>query len=238
MNNVLIIPARSGSKRIPNKNKKDFLGVPMIERAIVLSKQAGVFSSIVVSTDDEEIVEISNRNGVEVTQKRPDVLSDDYATTLDVMAYETARLQENLQFTEISSISCLYPCTPLLTENLMQQALNLFFKYNSGYVFLAKETGIAFERTFTLDNNQRIDSEMKMEKMRSQDAHHRYMDAGQFYVGRPSDWLEKKAIFTRDAVAYVIEQYETIDVDTMSDWEIAEQLFLARKKFTNTSGDQ
>ena len=237
MNNVLIIPARSGSKRIPNKNKKDFLGVPMIERTINLSKQVGIFSSIVVSTDDEEIVEISNRNGVEVTQKRPAALSDDYATTLDVMSYETALLQKNLQLTEISSISCLYPCTPLLTESLIQQALNTFFNHNSGYVFLAKETGIAFERTFTLDNNQRVESEMKIEKMRSQDAHHRYMDAGQFYVGRPSDWLEKKAIFTRGAVAHVIDKYETIDVDPISDWEIAEQLFLARKKITNTSGD-
>lgn len=238
MNNVLIIPARSGSKRIPNKNKKDFLGVPMIERAITLSKQAGIFSSIVVSTDDEEIVEISNRNGVEVTQKRPAALSDDYATTLDVMSYETARLQENLRLTEISSISCLYPCTPLLTKSLIQQAVDTFFNHNSGYVFLAKETGITFERTFTLDDNQRIDSEMKIEKMRSQDAHHRYMDAGQFYVGRPSDWLEKKAIFTIGAVAHVVKKYETIDVDTISDWEIAEQLFLARQKFTNAAGDQ
>jgi pseudaminic acid cytidylyltransferase len=238
MNNVLIIPARSGSKRIPNKNKKEFLGVPMIERAITLSKQAGIFSSIVVSTDDEDIVEISKRNGIEVIHKRPAVLSDDHATTLDVMAYETAIVQEEHRFTEISSISCLYPCTPLLTENLMQQALNLFFKYNTGYVFLAKETGIAFERTFTLDNNQRIDSEMKIEKMRSQDAHQRYMDAGQFYVGKPSDWLEKKAIFTRDAVACVINKYETIDIDTTLDWEIAEQLFLAREKFTNIMGNQ
>ena len=116
--------------------------------------------------------------------------------------------------------------------------MDTFFEHNSGYVFLAKETGIVLERTFTLDDNQRVESEMKIEKMRSQDAHHRYMDAGQFYVGRPSDWLEKKAIFTRGTVAHVIDKYETIDVDTIADWEIAEQLFLARQKFTNTSSDQ
>lgn len=238
MNNILIIPARSGSKRIPNKNKKDFLGVPMIERAITLSKEAGIFSRILVSTDDEEIKEISNRNGVAVTQHRPAGLSDDYATTLDVMSYETELIKEKLPLSEISSISCLYPCTPLLNKNMIQQALKIFFKKNSGYIFLAKETGIAFERTFSLDNNHRIKSEMKFENMRSQDAHQRFMDAGQFYVGKPSDWLEKKAIFTRDSVAYVIKKYETIDIDTITDWEVAEQLFLARQKITKTSGDQ
>ena len=83
--NIAIITARGGSKRIPHKNIKEFCGKPIIEYSIEAAKQAGIFDTVMVSTDDNKIAEIAKNAGAEVPFMRSEETSNDYATTADVL---------------------------------------------------------------------------------------------------------------------------------------------------------
>ena len=85
--NCAIIPARGGSKRIPKKNIIDFCGKPMIAWSIEAAKKSECFDRIIISTDDDEIAEISIKFGGEILFKRPDELSDDFTSTSVVIAH-------------------------------------------------------------------------------------------------------------------------------------------------------
>ena len=108
--NICIIPARGGSKRIPRKNIKLVCGKPMIEWAITAAKSADIFERIFVSTDDAEIKETVLSLGVEAPFKRPEHLSDDFATTIDVMAHAVSTLGLDNE----STVCCLYATAPFL----------------------------------------------------------------------------------------------------------------------------
>ena len=86
--NICVIPARGGSKRIPRKNIKSFCGQPMIAYSIVSALESKIFDHIIVSTDDDEIAEVSLKYGASVPFIRPESLSDDYSTTTDVIEHE------------------------------------------------------------------------------------------------------------------------------------------------------
>ena len=107
MNNLAIIPARGGSKRIPGKNIKDFLGKPIISYPIQAAIQSGLFHTIMVSTDDEEIARIARANGAEVPFMRSDKNSDDYATTADVLLEVLD--QYHTMGKSFEYICCIYP---------------------------------------------------------------------------------------------------------------------------------
>ena len=85
MKNIAIIPARGGSKRIPRKNIRPFLGKPVIAYSIAAALQSGLFDEVMVSTDDEEIAEVARQYGAKVPFMRSATTADDYATTADVM---------------------------------------------------------------------------------------------------------------------------------------------------------
>ena len=109
---IAVITARGGSKRVPRKNVLEFHGKPMIAWSIEAAKRTGLFDKIIVSTDDAEIEHISKNYGAEVPFQRPEVLSDDYSTTVDVMAHATNWLES--EFTGIDSICCIYPTAPFI----------------------------------------------------------------------------------------------------------------------------
>jgi len=85
MPNLCIIPARGGSKRIPGKNIKDFLGKPIIAYSIEMAIKSKLFDEVMVSTDDDEIAEIAKHYGAKVPFLRSDEKSNDFATTFDVI---------------------------------------------------------------------------------------------------------------------------------------------------------
>ncbi|MFN5303433.1 MAG: cytidylyltransferase domain-containing protein, partial [Pseudanabaena sp.] len=110
--NVAVIPARGGSKRIPRKNIKNFLGKPMIAWAIETVIASKLFDQIIVSTDDPEIAEIARNYGAEVPFFRPAALSNDYAGTTEVIAHATQWLIE--QGLSISVVCCIYATAPFV----------------------------------------------------------------------------------------------------------------------------
>ena len=119
--NVAVIPARSGSKRIRRKNIREFCGKPIITRPISVAKKSGLFEHILVSTDDEEIAEVSLSCGAEVPYIRPGELSDDHAGIAEVMAHAVNWMQE--QDWRPEAVCCIYPTSVFLIKDDLKKGL-------------------------------------------------------------------------------------------------------------------
>ena len=108
--NVAVIPARGGSKRIYKKNIKHFFVKPIIAWPISIAKESGLFEHILVSTDDKEIAEVASHYGAEVPFERPDVLSDDYVGTAQVISHSAKWMVEHDW--NVEAICCIYATLP------------------------------------------------------------------------------------------------------------------------------
>src|SRR6056300_252800 len=118
---IAIIPARSGSKRIPNKNIRNFHGRPMISYAISVALDSGLFEHVVVSTDDVGIAEIAKTMGAEVPFLRPAELADDLTPTVPVVAH--AIEQCIIKGWSAEYVCCIYPAVPLLHPDDLASSL-------------------------------------------------------------------------------------------------------------------
>ena len=128
MGNICIIPARGGSKRIPRKNIKDFLGKPIIAYSIQAALDSGLFDEVMVSTDDKEIADIVKNYGAKVPFMRSAKNSDDFATTFDVIEEVIQSYRSHNK--DFENICCVYPCAPFVTSKILLKAYNLLIEKN------------------------------------------------------------------------------------------------------------
>lgn len=222
--NLLIIPARGGSKRIPRKNIKDFQGKPIIEWAINESRKLKNFDRFIVSTDDDEIAKISKNAGFEIPFLRPKNLSGDYTSTRDVIIHAIKFFKSNnIHF---KNICCLYPTSPLLEAGDITKALEKLNKSKKDiYIFSAIKYSHPIQRSFFIGRNGFSkmvfpDSSNK----RTQDLEPAFHDAGQFYLASVKTWLNKDNIF-ENGVPYILPKNRAIDIDNIEDWELAESMY-------------
>lgn len=221
---IVIVPARGGSKRIPGKNIKNFLGRPALSVTLGKVMSSGLFTRILVSTDDLQIAQIALSEGAEVLM-RSDELSDDYATTVDVISYSITQLNDSINL-ESDIVACIYPVTPLLNTDYIVSAARILEQENLDYVFSAKEFQSSPARSLTLDS----DGKTRMAypenlNTRTQDLPTYYYDAAMFYLGKANSWLEKKPVLNGNSKFVKVGKYETVDVDDQEDWEILEILY-------------
>jgi pseudaminic acid cytidylyltransferase len=220
--NLCVIPARGGSKRIPRKNIRVFAGKPMIAYAIEAAQKSGLFSRIVVSTDDEEVAKISREIGAEVPFLRPNELSDDHTPTVPVIAHAIRALEANGG--NMSYVCCIYPCVPFIEEEDLKKALLLLEQGNSEYSFPVAEYPSPIQRALKLGlGDQASPFYPEFELSRTQDLQKAYHDAGQFYWGRKKAWLNNLRIHS-SAVGLEIPRFRAVDIDTVDDWKKAEAL--------------
>ena len=123
MGTIAIITARGGSKRIPRKNIKEFLGKPILVYSIEAALNAGVFDEVMVSTEDEEIAEIARKAGAKVPFMRSEEMSNDFATTYDVVREVLDEYKK--QGKNFTSACCIYPTAPFITSEKLQEAMKL-----------------------------------------------------------------------------------------------------------------
>jgi len=222
MKNVAVILARSGSKRIPNKNLKEFCGKPMISWPIKAALESNCFEKIIVSTDSREIAEISKEFGAEITGLREDRLSDDSTTSTKVMSYEASKVKE-----EFDLICCIYGSAPLVKHETIVKALDLLSQNQDvNYVFPVTEFSHPPSRGFRLDAKSRLISlDSGSYLKRTQDIESVYHDAGQFYFGKPEAFIKQTPIFDKNSKALVLPRTQVCDIDSEEDWEMAEILF-------------
>lgn len=221
MKTLCVIPARGGSKRIPHKNIKDFCGLPLIAYSIKNALNSGVFDEVIVSTDDEEIAKVAIRYGAKVPFKREANLSDDYATSSDVVRDATIKMGE-----DFSEICCLYATAPLLTDAVLTQAYAKFKEQDCEFLFSATEFGFPIQRAIKIAKDGKVSMFFdEYANTRSQDLESAYHDAGQFYFGKREAWLSKKPIFAPHSLAYILPRHLVCDIDTMADFEFAQKLY-------------
>lgn len=223
---VAIIPARGGSKRIPRKNVKTFAGRPMIAWSISTAIDSGCFDRVLVSSDDPEIIEIARAEGAEAPFVRPAEISDDHATTVDVIAHALRWLDAS--GTPAALACCIYATSPLLTAEDLRTGLNLISDPAFDYVISATRYSYPIQRALTLDDGRRVGMAYPEHvNTRSQDLPPRYHDAALFYWGRAASWQKAEPVFTARTTAVLIPEHRCQDIDTPDDWIAAELKFAA-----------
>ena len=218
---ICIIPARGGSKRIPRKNIKEFCGKPMIAYSIEAAIKSGCFDRIIVSTDDQEIAEVSRKYGVETPFIRPEEISDDYTGTTAVIAHAIEWLQQHGEAPE--QVCCIYATAPFVSYNDIMKGQQILEDTGCDYAFSVTSYAFPIQRAISISKNKRVEMlQPQYLSVRSQDLKDAYHDAGQFYWGKAESWLSGKPIFSPEAAPIILPRYRVQDIDTPEDWERAE----------------
>jgi pseudaminic acid cytidylyltransferase len=221
---IAVIPARGGSKRIPRKNIKDFCGKPMIAWSIEVAKESSLFDHIIVSTDDTKIADIAKVCGAEVPFIRPIELSDDYAGTTEVVAHAVSWSID--QGWPVSAVCCIYATAPFVQVDDIKRGLTLLESGNWAYAFSATDFAAPIFRAFKQVAEGGVEMFFPEHfATRSQDLPVALHDAGQFYWGRSSAWIEGRRIFDRHSVPVIIPRWRVQDIDNQDDWMRAELIY-------------
>lgn len=221
MSILAIIPARGGSKRIPKKNIKSFLGKPILEYTIETALNSNLFDEVMVSTDDKEIAEVALQFGAKVPFLRSSKNADDFATTIDVITEvigSYGKLGKQFEFA-----CCIYPCTPLLTAQKLQQSFEALKESDLDCIFPIIRYGFPIQRAVRLTNENLVEMFLPEHlTTRSQDLEASYHDAGQFYSFRVKNLVGKQKLLT-DRTGYIeLSEMEAQDIDNLIDWKLAE----------------
>lgn len=220
MANVAIIIARGGSKRIPRKNIKMFRGKPIIAYSIETALNSGLFDYVMVSTDDDEIEVISKRAGAEIPFKRSTKTSDDLSTTADVISEVLNDLTTNEK--QFENACCIYPTAPFISKESLSAAYDQLVKNKFDTVFPVCAFSYPIQRALQIKDAKVSMIIPENINKRSQDLQTTYHDAGQFYWLNISSFLKEKKLFTQNSGSIVLNEMQVQDIDTETDWKIAE----------------
>lgn len=223
---LAVIPARGGSKRIPRKNIKMFCGKPMIAWSIEAALQSGCFDKVIVSTDDEEIAEVARQYGASVPFMRPAELSDDYTGTIPVIRQAIEWCKAN--GFDARQVCCLYATAPFVSPEDLRRGLGILEQTGGQYAFSVTSYAFPIQRAIRLTGAGHVEMfNAEHFNTRSQDLEESYHDAGQFYWGLASAWLQEKMIFSPESSAVLLPRHRVQDIDTPEDWIRAEWLYKA-----------
>lgn len=220
MKTIAIITARGGSKRIPRKNIKPFLGKPIIQYSIEAALSSGVFDVVMVSTDDEEIAEIAKAAGAEVPFMRSEATSNDFATTTDVLLEvleEYAKRGRNFDY-----MACLYPTNPFITAEKLQTSMKLIAGSDYAEVLPVVQFSFPPQRAYVFKDDEYLEYKWEeFKNSRSQDLEKMYHDAGQFYFYNVPMYIENRGVKGK-IYPLLCPEHEVQDIDTLEDWRMAE----------------
>ncbi|MDC1230480.1 pseudaminic acid cytidylyltransferase [bacterium] len=229
MTATAIIPARGGSKRIPRKNIRQFHGRPMIAWTIDTAINSGLFSNVIVSTDDAEIAAIAQEHGAQVPFLRPADFSNDYATTQDVMRHAVTWLAKNQ--IESDFVCCLYATAPFLQAEDVVKALRALQESTADYAYAVTEFDYSPHRALVKNQNGQVSLEKpELAAVRSQDLPSLVHDAGQFYWAKTETWLTQREILSSAGIGIEIPRSQAQDIDNEEDWKLAEALFILNQQ--------
>jgi len=220
MKNIAIIPARGGSKRIPRKNIKDFLGKPIIAYSIEAALQSKLFSEVMVSTDDEEIKGVAEKYGANVPFMRSKKNSDDFATTVDVLVEVINDYQEKLNKI-FDNVCCIYPTAPFVTPEKLIDAYKIFTEKAAYSLIPVVKFSYPPQRAFIIKNGFLKYREPQYINSRSQDLEPIYHDAGQFYWIKNLFFLMNRSLISSQTLPFIVSEREVEDIDDEEDWSLA-----------------
>jgi len=224
---LAIITARGGSKRIPKKNIKEFCGKPIIAYSIRAAIESEAFDEVMVSTDSEEIAAIAKEYGACVPFMRSKEASNDFATTADVILEVINEYEK--QGIVFDYVACIYPTAPFVTAKKLSEAKALIEKEKADALLSVVKYDFPPQRAFVIRNGMVRYQYPEYERARSQDLEPIYHDCGQFYICSCEGLKEHHSMILPHTVPYIVPEEEVQDIDTMSDWAIAEAKFMARR---------
>jgi N-acylneuraminate cytidylyltransferase len=231
MNNIAIIPARGGSKRIPRKNIRDFLGKPIISYSIETAIQSGLFKEVMVSTDDEEISKVALQYGANIPFFRSPENSNDFATTFDVIE-EVINSYFKIG-TTFDYICCIYPCAPFCSIINLKETYKILTDKNYDTVFPVVQYSNPIQRALSVKNDKVSIINSAFQNCRSQDLESSFFDSGQFYWIKNNVSFSQKKIYTENSGCIIIDELNAHDIDNEIDWQIAELKY----KLLNRNGN-
>lgn len=220
MSNIAIIPARKGSKRIPLKNIKPFLGKPIMAYSIETALRCNLFDEVMVSTDDEEIANTAIKYGAKVPFLRSSKTADDFATTPDVLLEvisEYTRLETNF-----TKGCCIYATAPFISPEKLANAYQILIEQQFDSVFPVLKFSYPIQRALKIADGKASMINPEYVATRSQDLPPCYHDTGQFYWFDVEALRINRTLFTDNSGAMIISDMEAQDIDEPSDWQLAE----------------
>lgn len=223
MNAIAIITARGGSKRIPGKNVKEFMGKPMLTYAIEAALEAGIFREVMVSTDDEEIAQIARGAGAAVPFMRSEATSGDFATTDDVLmeVLETYEKRGEL----FDYMACIYPTAPFVTAGKLQKAMDLLIEKDASGVMPVVRFSFPPQRGMAIREGKLAYCYPENAMKRSQDLEPMYHDSGQFYCYHVKRYRACRGDLPDGYLPIIVPETEVQDIDNPSDWALAEMKY-------------
>jgi N-acylneuraminate cytidylyltransferase len=221
MSKIAIIPARGGSKRIPGKNIKPFIGKPVIAYSIEAAITSGLFDTVMVSTDVLSFAEIAKQYGAEVPFLRSDENSNDFASTVDVIIEVLDWYKTHNRVFE--SGACIYPCAPFITKDILKKSFNILSEKEADCVFPIIEYGHPIQRALKYSGKGPVTPfDNSFSKQRTQDLEKAYYDAGMFYTFNTAAIYKNKNLRTDNTFPIEINELNAHDIDSEDDWELAE----------------
>lgn len=198
MTNICVIPARGGSRRIPHKNVRDFLGKPIIYYSIAIAQESRLFDRIIVSTDDDDIERVSLQAGAEVVIRSPEFCRDEVGTQ-EVTSFVLEQLTESYSYSpdRMDYACCIYATAPLMTAQDLRVGYSCIHPYN-GSQHYAMSVGAQPLR-----------------------------DAGQWYWGTMYAWAFQAPLIASHTAMVAIPEQRVCDINTEEDWLRAEQMYRA-----------
>jgi len=213
---ICIIPARSGSKRIKNKNIQKIDNVPLIGITIKIAKKSGLFKRIIVSTDCPKIASIAKKYGAEVPFLRDKKLSNDYASTFSVLKNFIKKLKIIDEY-----FFCIYPTAIMLKKKYLVEAYLKIKKKNFDGLIAVKKFDSNPHRGFKVKKNKLININTKFYRARSQDLPKLYHDTGTFYIFKTIKYLLSDQKLMKKTTYYELDLFSGIDINTTEDLKFA-----------------
>lgn len=220
MTNVVYLPARGGSKRIPKRNIRPFHGLPALGHVIKTIGRMSIDATVIVSTDDSEIALVAGEYGA-IQQPRETKLSDENTDLLTLINHDFSVISDLLP--EISVFSCVLPTALLMSEEDLCRAIELVSKSPQLFVVSVGRFAYPIQRALQRDPTGNV-SMVTPENYgkRSQDLQPRFHDAAKFYVGSPQSWSARRTMFDPPPQSQLIDDWRVCDIDVEEDWIIAE----------------
>jgi CMP-N-acetylneuraminic acid synthetase len=227
---LAIIPARGGSKRLPNKNILNLCGKPLVAWTIESALNSKYISSIILSSDDDRILEIGKKYNINAV-KRPQELSNDTAKSVDVVLYHLYQVKNKFDY-----VILLQPTSPLRTSKHIDESIEYLFEKNADAVVSVCEMEHSPLWANTLPEDLCMKNFLKddVKDKRSQDLPKYYRLNGSIYIAKVEKLLEQKTFFLKENIyGYLMDKYSSVDIDDEFDFKIAECIMKTNKDGTH-----
>lgn len=221
---LFVITARGGSKGVPRKNIKMLGGMPLIAYKIIAAQKCQFENRIIVSTDDEEIANISKGYGIEIPFMRPKELATDTASSMEVVAHAMDWVTKNDR-EKYDYVCLLEPSSPFASFQDIDKALELIIERDADTLLGMKEVEVATTFIHSLDDKGGLShfyyAIKDLKSIRRQDQKKEYTMNGCMYIAKWNYFIQNKLFHSENSVPYIMPEEKSIEIDTMLDYEVA-----------------